>query len=177
MRQGLIAVMALLLAASRSEAANAQAAVPERPGAQAAAQDRVRQRIARLLRERVGLSDDQLRRLGPISQRFDVRRQALFREERDARQALRRELSVESADQNRVSAQLDQLFVIQRRRLDLAAEEQRELAAFMTPVQRARYLALQEHVRRRANEMRRRRGGGPGRPGGGRGPRAGPPRF
>jgi Spy/CpxP family protein refolding chaperone len=128
----------------------------------------------RLLRERVGLSDEQLRRLGPVNQRYDARRQALFREEREARQALRRELSGEAADQNRVSGQIDQLFALQRRRLDLAAEEQRELAAFMTPSQRARYLALQEHLRRRTEDVRRRRGTGPPRGGGGR--RAGPGR-
>jgi hypothetical protein len=65
---------------------------------------------------------------------------------------------------------------VQRRRLELATEEQRELAAIMTPVQRARYLALQETVRRRADEMRRRRGGGAQR-GGRRGPGNGTPPF
>jgi hypothetical protein len=60
---------------------------------------------------------------------------------------------------------------VQRRRLDLAAEEQRELATIMTPVQRARYLALQETVRRRTDEMRRRRGGGARRGAGNGGPR------
>jgi Spy/CpxP family protein refolding chaperone len=130
--------------------------------------------VVRLLRERVGLNDEQMRRLAPVNQRFDARRQALFREERELRQALRRELSGQTADQGRVSSQIDQLFALQRRRLDLAAEEQRELASFMTPAQRARYLALQETLRRRAEEMRRRRGGG-GRAGGGR--RGPPERF
>jgi hypothetical protein len=161
-KRGVVVGMALMLAAGcpAARADGQAAATPQAPDRRAVAQDRVRQRVVRLLRERVGLSDDQLRRLGPVSQRFDSRRRELFEEERGARQALRRELSAESADQNRVSTLVDQLFVIQRRRLDLAAEEQRELATFMTPVQRARYLALQEHVRRRADEMRRRRGGG-----------------
>jgi hypothetical protein len=169
MMRGLVAAMAMVLAAGIPGRAVGQAATPQAPEGRAAAQDRVRQRFVRLLRERVGLSDEQLRRLGPVSQRFDARRQAIFREERAARQALRRELTVESADQNRVAAQIDQLLAVQRRRLDLAAEEQRELAAFMTPVQRARYLALQEHLRRRTDEMRRRRGDGA------RGGRRGPP--
>jgi Spy/CpxP family protein refolding chaperone len=147
------------------------------PNDRAAAQDRIRERVILLLRERVGLSDDQMRRLAPISRSFEVRRQTIFREERTTRQALRRELTVESADEARVAAHIDQLFALQRRRLDLAAEEQRELAAFMTPVQRARYLALQEHLRRRADDMRRRRGGGPPGGGGRRGPGGGPPRF
>ena len=110
-----------------------------------------------LLRERVGLSDDQLRRLAPVARSFTERRQALFRQERATRQALRQELSGAPTDQARVAAQIDTLLALQRRRLDLAAEEQRELAAFMTPAQRARYLALQEHLRRRAEELRRSR--------------------
>jgi hypothetical protein len=156
-------------------------AVSQPPGVatteRSAAQDRLRERFARLLRERVGLSDDQLRRLAPVSRSFEVRRQTLFREERAARQALRRELTAESADQTRVAAQIDHLFALQRRRLDLAAEEQRELASFMTPVQRARYLALQELMRRRADEMRRRRGNGPPRGGRRGGAPGGAPRF
>jgi Spy/CpxP family protein refolding chaperone len=113
-----------------------------------------------------------MRRLAQITPDFEQRRQSLFREERMARQTLRRELSADAADQSRVAAQIDQLFALQRRRLELAADEQRQLAAFMTPVQRARYLALQEHLRRRAEEMRRGRGG-PGRGPGRGGPRGG----
>ena len=142
----------------------ARPAAAQSPGA--AAQERVRARVTRLLRDRVGLTDDQLRRLAPVSRTFEERRQSLFRDERTTRQALRRELTATTPDQARVATHIDQLFALQRRRLDLAAEEQRELAAFMTPAQRARYLALQEHLRRRAEEMRRRRGGR----GGGRGP-------
>src|SRR5688500_2325028 len=84
-------------------------APPPDPTDRAAAQDRVRERVARLLRDRVGLSDDQLRRLAPVSQRFEARRQAIFREERSTRQSLRRELTTESADQARVAAHIDQL--------------------------------------------------------------------
>lgn len=166
---------AALISAGMSTAAAAQTAAPQSADSRTAAQVRVRERVTRLLRERVGLSDDQMRRLAPVNQRYDARRQTLFREERALRQALRRELSAQTADQSRVSSQIDQLFAVQRRRLDLAAEEQRELASIMTPVQRARYLALQETVRRRTDEMRRRRGGGPAR-GGRRGPgNGGPP--
>ena len=162
MTRALAAVLALAVAVAPPAGAQAvqrpaeSATAPARAGAQ----ERVRERVARLLRDRVGLSDEQLRRLAPVSRSFDQRRQALFREERTSRQALRRELTATTPDQARVATYVDQLFALQRRRLDLAAEEQRQLAAFMTPVQRARYLALQEHLRRRADEMRRRRGGG-----------------
>ena len=175
MRRALVVTIGLVIVVGR-----APDAVGQTPGAvpsdRSVAQDRIRERVARLLRERVGLSDDQLRRLAPVSQGFETRREAIFRDERTTRQALRRELSAESADQARVAGHIDQLFALQRRRLDLAAEEQRALAAIMTPVQRARYLALQEHLRRRAEEMRRRRGDGPPRGRARRGSPGAPPR-
>lgn len=171
------ALVALLTAATLGLPARIAGQAPDRRQAPAEVRDRIRERFARLLRERVGLSNDQLRRLAPISRGFEARRQTLFREERAARQALRRELGAASPDQARVAAQIDQLFALQRRRLDLAAEEQRELATFMTPAQRARYLALQEHLRRRVEDMRRRRGGGPPRGGGRRAQPRGSPGF
>jgi Spy/CpxP family protein refolding chaperone len=174
--RALVAIVGLTLVVGDATGAAGQAPAAVQSD-RAAAQDLIRERVVRLLRERVGLTDEQMRRLAPVSRSFEARRQTIFREERATRQALRRELTVESADQARVAAHIDQLFALQRRRLDLAAEEQRELAAFMTPVQRARYLALQEHLRRRADEMRRRRGGGPPAGGGRRGAGGGPPRF
>jgi Spy/CpxP family protein refolding chaperone len=175
-RHSVIAMIGVALAFGDASAAAGQAARVA-PNDRAAAQARIRDRVARLLRERVGLSDDQLRRLAPVSRSYDERRRSLFHEERAARRALRRELGAGSADQTRVAGYIDQLLAFQRRRLDLQGEEQRELAAFMTPVQRARYLALQEHLRRRTEEMRRRRGNGQPRDGGRRGAPGGPPSF
>jgi hypothetical protein len=42
-------------------------------------------------------------------------------------------------------------------RVDLQIEEQREFAAFMTPLQRAKYAALQEQLRRRVENLQRQR--------------------
>ena len=150
-----LAILAGAPTAGRNQAAGqgVQATADTRAQAQA----RVQEQIMSLLRDRVGLSDDQLRRLAPVSRGFTERRRALFRQERATRQALREELSTQPTDQAKVAAQIDTLLALQRRRLDLAAEEQRDLATFMTPAQRARYLALQEHLRRRAEELRRSR--------------------
>ena len=52
------------------------------------------------------------------------------------------------SDQGKISGYLDQLVQLQRQRVELFAQEQRDLAQFMTPLQRARYTALQEQVRR-----------------------------
>ena len=74
--------------------------------------------------------------------------------------ALRREiLAGPSADQSQVSTALDRVLRIQRERTDLQIEEQRAFAEFMTPVQRAKYAALQEQLRRRAEKLRGQRAG------------------
>ena len=81
-------------------------------------------------------------------------------QERSERQALRREaLAGARADQPRIAASLDRVLQIQRQRVDLQIEEQRALSGFMTPLQRAKYAALQEQLRRRADGLRRQRAG------------------
>ena len=59
------------------------------------------------------------------------------------------------AVQDSVARMIDRAIALQRQRLDLVAQEQRELSSFLTPVQRARYLDLQERLRRRVEELRR----------------------
>jgi Spy/CpxP family protein refolding chaperone len=84
----------------------------------------------------------------------------LFSEERQARQALRAELVAgDAANQQKVAGLLDQLMRLQRRRLDLVENEQREIGKFLSPVQRAKYLGLQNEIRKRMEELRDRPGG------------------
>ena len=124
-------------------------------------EQRVRQRFASVLQERLQLSDEQMRQLQASSRRFEGRRRTLLEQERDVRIGLRNELLAEgSANEQRVSRLLDQMIAIQRQRIMLVEEEQRELAGFLTPVQRAKYLALQDQLHRRMEDMRRQ--GGPG---------------
>lgn len=120
---------------------------------------RFRQQFARVVRQRVGLSDEQMARLGPINERFAAQRRQLQMQERAARASLQRVLrNPDLADSTEVSRLLQQLVDAQKRRVQLLEAEQRELAAIMTPLQRARYMALQEQVRRQV-EQRRSRGG------------------
>jgi hypothetical protein len=124
---------------------------------------RVRQQFARVVRQRVGLSDEQMARLGPINERFAAQRRQLQTQERAARASLQRVLrNPDLADSAEVSRLLQQLVDAQKRRVQLLEAEQRDLAAIMTPLQRARYMALQEQVRRQV-EQRRNRGGAQGR--------------
>jgi Spy/CpxP family protein refolding chaperone len=118
----------------------------------------VREALTRRVQEALGASDDQMRRLEPINRRFEAERRTLLLEERGTRRELRVALQATSPDQAHVGRLLDRLFALQRRRLELLEREQRELAAVLTPSQRARYLVMQDEVRRRVEDMRDRRG-------------------
>ena len=56
-------------------------------------------------------------------------------------------------NQQHVSDLLDRALQLQKQRISLVEAEQKDLARFMTPVQRARYIALQQQFRRRAQEL------------------------
>jgi hypothetical protein len=121
-------------------------------------EQQLRRNLWQIAKERVGLSDAQMTQLERTSGKYDQRRRALAMEERTQRQVLRQELIADArADQERVAKSLDRLHQLQRERVDLQIEEQREFATFMTPVQRAKYAALQEQVRRRVDALRRAR--------------------
>jgi hypothetical protein len=122
-------------------------------------EQQIRRGLWRIAKERIALTDDQMARLEQTSARYDERRRALVRDEREQRVVLRTEILADArADQNRIAAAIDRLLQLQRQRIDLQVEEQREFATFMTPLQRARYAALQEQVRRRIETLRRERG-------------------
>lgn len=141
----------------------AQGRPPIEQGARREALERrVRERIAQEVQDRLNLDDAQTQRLGATNRKFEERRRLLVGEERTVRMALREQvMRGDSADQPRVGALVDQLIAVQRRRLDLVEQEQRELATYLKPVQRAMYLAMQDQIRKRMEEMR----GGPRRPG------------
>jgi hypothetical protein len=120
---------------------------------------RFRQQLARVVRARVGLTDDQMARLAPINERYALQRRQLQTDERATRVALQRALRAQSSDSAQVAAMLQRFIDVQKRRATLLEAEQRDLATIMTPIQRARYMALQEQVRR---QVEQRRGGGQG---------------
>jgi hypothetical protein len=121
-------------------------------------QQRVRQRFEQIVRERLQLTDDQMQKLRQTNQRFAAQRRMLTEQERGLRSEIRRELQPGvAANQTHVAAITDSLFAIQRQRLDMAQAEQKELATYLSPVQRVRYYGLQEQLRRRMELIRQRR--------------------
>lgn len=159
-------VVALTLASSP---ALAQASKPATSAAdRPALEQQFRQRVAKLAQQRIGLSDAQMTQLQQSNARFGPRLNQIAAQERETRRQLRTELtSTTEPNQQHVSTLLDTSLQLQKQRIALVEEEQKDLARFMTPVQRARYIALQQEFRRRAEELRREnqggsRGGGPG---------------
>lgn len=125
----------------------------------------VRQAFARAVKQRVGLSDEQMKKLEPVARDQEKRRREHQRQERDARLALGDLMQDDStADQARVAQSIDRLVTLERARADLMDREQKELAAFMTPLQRAKYMSLQERVRNRLMQLRQARPGKAGGP-------------
>jgi hypothetical protein len=90
-------------------------------------------------------------------------------------------LRTDSPRQGEISALMDRLIKTQRQRADIQEAEQKELSNYLTPLQRAKYFALEQQIRQRVTQMRQLqqgRGGRLGRggqPGAGRAGRVGKP--
>jgi Spy/CpxP family protein refolding chaperone len=114
-----------------------------------------RARLAQIVKQQLNLSDDQMRRLEQTNQRYETQRRDLVRRERELRMELRREVNAgDQANQDRVRQLLDETMKLSRDRLESIEAEQRELAQFLTPLQRAKFLGIQENVRRRVESAR-----------------------
>ncbi len=137
--------------------------LPERPAQRALIERRLQDRINLLVRTRLALTDEQFTQLRAVSTRMESERRALRRDETAARIEIRRQLAAgETPNEARVAELLEQLPRLERRRIDMLEQEQRELARFLQPSQRARYFALQDQLRRELQEGQRRRLDGDG---------------
>jgi hypothetical protein len=162
MKRLTITLLAMLSVASTDARAQIQ---QRRPPPRQQLERQLGERIAAVVKNRLNLSDAQMTQLQRVNQRFERQRLQLLVKERQTRRELRDEIQLgEAGNSQHVAELVDRGFPIQRQRLDLAESEQRELAAFMTPLQRAQYLGIQEQIRRRMEEMRRRQGGPPLQP-------------
>lgn len=180
MRRILITLTALTMAAPLQAQRDRTAAAKAADSAAIASPERrqlerrLHQRMLGVTRSRLGLTQEQVDKLSATSERYEQQRRALAQRERSLRLELRAQLRRgDSADQKRVAQLLDQTLQAQQERLDLYRKEQDDLSAFMTPVQRAKYMGLQEQMRSRVEDLRRqgsdrnhgaRRTGPPGAP-------------
>ncbi len=128
------------------------------PGAsprRAELEQRLRERTGEIVKRRLGLTDNQMAKLQESNKSFEKQRMDLMMRERTTRQMLRAQVMMgDSANQTKVNQLLDQSFQLQRQRLDLIQNQQKDLGRFLTPVQRAKFLGLQTEMRRRAQQLR-----------------------
>jgi len=120
-----------------------------------ALEQQFRERVAKLAQQRIGLTDTQMTQLEQSNARFGPQLIQIESQERDARQQLRMEMTSPTPNQQHVSALLDQSLQLQKQRIGVVEQEQKDPSRFMNPVQRARYIALQQQFRRRAQELAR----------------------
>jgi len=141
--------------AARREA-RVEAKADARAERQQALAGQVRQRFAQVVKQRLNLNSDQAKRLKDVDDRYDQQRNDVAREEREARQALRAALAAPSGspDQAKADENMARLMRAQRRRSEILESEQKDLGAFLTPVQRAQYFALRDNLARRIQQMR-----------------------
>jgi len=169
-------LMALALAPSVLPAQVAGSAQVRSPQVGGRGREMAERQIGQLLREQLQLTDAQVARLQEVNRKFNPRRTALVQEERQVRLSMRDALcSEDRSNPAEVGRWIDQMLELEKRRIELRIEEQRELSGFLTPYQRARFLGTLEVVQRRFEGQGGPggRGGPPGeRRGGGRG---GPP--
>lgn len=148
-----LAILALFVSAMP---ARAQRTTTASPGNRPALEQQFRERAAKLAQQRLGLTDAQLEKLEQSNGRFAPQLRQLAAQERDVRTQLRQEMTAgNSANQQHVSDLLDASIRLQKQRIALVESEQRDLAGFLTPVQRARYIFLQAQFRKRAEELTR----------------------
>jgi Spy/CpxP family protein refolding chaperone len=120
-----------------------------------------RQAIEKLIRNQLQPTEDQMTKLRQIDQQFMPRHRDLDREEQKVRRDLRQAmLDSANVDQGRIGQLLDKMVAFPGRRAAMMEEEQKSLAQVLTPLQRAKFNAIQEQLRRRIEQGR----GGPGGP-------------
>jgi periplasmic protein CpxP/Spy len=143
-------VMALALAAPPARAQR------DDSGQRPVLERMVRQRWLTVVRNRLGLNDAQLARLMETNRHFSAQRQSLNQAERGIRQEMRGQLTgAIPADDKRLATLIDSLLDLQRQRVATTQAEQRELATYLSPLQRVRFLALQEQLHQRMEQLRR----------------------
>lgn len=115
-------------------------------------------RFAERVRLELGLTGEQVTKLKATQERVGARRRDLMRQQFQHRQALQRQIRPGiAANQDSVRLHMDGLQVGRAELFKIEQEEDRELAGYLTPVQRAQFLVMRQRLIERINEMRRER--------------------
>lgn len=119
------------------------------------------ERMTQMLKQRLGLTDQQVTKLEAAHQKHAEQQRTLRDQAREIRMALRDEmLRTDTARSAQLNSLLDRQMQLGRQRLELAEAQQKELAMFLSPIQRVKLGAAVGAMRhRRMGERMGRRGG------------------
>jgi protein CpxP len=121
-------------------------------------QRQIAERFGQVVQRQLGLTNAQMERLRTTEQRFRPQRQAITRRQVLVRTSLQAQMRPgEAADADSVRKLMAALQENRAELLHLDEEQDREMAAYLTPVQRARYQFLRERLMRRLQDVRRER--------------------
>lgn len=119
----------------------------------------VERRFGEHVRRQLDLTDEQAAKLKATQERFRERRQELMRRQRELRLALDYQMRPGSpANADSVQKLMDALQAGRAQALKLEQDEDRDMAAYLTPVQRARFHMIRQRLTDRVQDLRRGRG-------------------
>lgn len=139
----------------------AQQRPPDRRPERADLERRVRARFGEMVKNRLGLTDEQAAQLDEAVGSFRQERQTLFREEQALQKRTEAALLEGGPSDDEARDLLDQMQKLQFQEAELFKSEQEKLLQVLTPSQLVRFHALREEMGRRIQQLR----GGPGMPG------------
>jgi len=161
-RRTAVVLLALLLSAFAVQPLDAQR-TPEgrRPRMQnrEMLEQRIRAQMGRLMRERLGLTDEEAVALGEVVETFEERRRDLFRQEQEARRQVEEITAQPDPDPDEASAVLERMVRLRAEEAALFGEEQEALREILTPVQILELHALRAQIGQRIRALRGGRNG------------------
>src|SRR6266508_1475546 len=123
--------------------------------------------FTRRVQQDLNLSPDQATKLRATQERFGTRRREVMQQQLARRQALENQMQPGiAANSDSVRKLMDGIQTGRADILKIEQDQDREMAAYLTPVQRARYQQMRERFMQRVGELRMERREGRGmRPG------------
>ncbi|HEV8400534.1 MAG TPA: Spy/CpxP family protein refolding chaperone [Gemmatimonadales bacterium] len=157
-----VLVVTLVLASTLSAQ---EPVTPARPDTAEAERLRaqIEERFSQRVQEELRLTPDQSAKLRASQEKFGGQRRTLVRQQMERRRALDDQMQPGvAANADSVKRLMDANQNARAQMLKLEQDEDREMATYLTPVQRARYQQMREGLMRRVMEMRAQRRGGAG---------------
>jgi Spy/CpxP family protein refolding chaperone len=117
-------------------------------------EQRIRAQMGRLMRERLGLSDEEAVALGEVVESFEGRRREIYRLEQETRREVDALREDPAPEQEAAAALLDRMVDLRAREARLFAEEQDALRGVLTPVQILELHSLRAQIGQRIRALR-----------------------